>query len=319
VTLIDRKSYFEYQPSFHKVIFNPSHIHKIKVEYENCLKNTKLIISEVRKVNSNNIKTDYGSIEFDILVITTGIDYPIYLDNKENVHVLKTGEDALNIAEKIVNANDVLIVGAGVIGTEIAGEILTKAPNKKLFIVHPYQQILKRMSKDASDYTKKFFEKNDAKLILEEKVVDHIDNIFITNKGRKIKADLCIWSAGIRCNPFFMKDFPKICFSEKNALNVNKYMQLEGFENIFVGGDIVSIKEEKTARKAEIHARIISKNICNILEKKPLKIYKSGRSPMVIGLGDWTGIIFYKYVFPGLFIPGILKWLIEWWFLRIIK
>jgi NADH dehydrogenase FAD-containing subunit len=319
IVLIDKKQYFEYQPSFHKVIFKPSLIHKLKIDYKNCLPNTKIIIDTVKKVNVNTVITKSKSISFDILVITTGIDYPIFLKNKENVYVLKSGDDALNIANKIETAKDVLIVGAGLIGSEVAAEIKTKAPNKRVIIVHPYKKILKRMSDDASSYTIKFLEKNGAELILEEKVVDHTDNIFITNKGRKIKADLCIWAAGIRCNPYFMDKFPDTCFSDKKALNVNQYLQLEGYDNIFVGGDIVSIIEEKTARKAEIHAKIIAKNIRNILENKPLKTYKSKRSPMVVGLGDWSGIIFYKYVFPGLFIPGILKWAIEWWFLRLLK
>jgi NADH dehydrogenase FAD-containing subunit len=319
VTLIDKKSYFEYQPSFHKLIFEPARIHKLKVDYNICLEKTKIIVDEVVNVGLDKLTTKNRTIKFDILVITTGIDYPIFLDNKENVHVLKTSEDAMNISRKIVTAKEILIVGAGLIGAEVAGEILTKAPEKKLTIVHPYQSVLKRMSDDASSYTINFLEKNGAKLILGEKVIDHNDKIFVTNKGREINADLCIWSAGIRCNPNYMSDFPKNCFSDKNALNVNQCLQLEGYTNIFVGGDIISIIEEKTARKAEIHAKFIAKNIRNILEDKPLKTYKIRRSPMVVGLGDWSGIIFYKYTFPGLFVPGILKWLIEWWFLRLIK
>jgi hypothetical protein len=47
--------------------------------------------------------------------------------------------------------------------------------------------------------------------------------------------------------------------------------------------------------------------------------YKSGRSPKVISLGDWRGIILLKYSFPGLFVPGILKWFIQWWFMRQLK
>ena len=203
LVLIDKKPYFEYQPSFHKVIFKPSLIHKIRIDYKSCLKHTKILIDTVEKVNKKNIKTKSESINFDILVITTGIDYPIFLDNKEGVHVLKTGDDALNIANKIEAAKDVLIVGAGLIGTEVAGEIVTKAPTKRVIIVHPYKKILQRMSDDASSYTIKFLERNGAELLLEEKVIDHVDNLFITNKGREIKADLCIWAAGIRCNPYF--------------------------------------------------------------------------------------------------------------------
>ncbi|MFX0137345.1 MAG: NAD(P)/FAD-dependent oxidoreductase [Candidatus Hodarchaeota archaeon] len=317
--LIDNKSYFEYQPSLHKVVFKPEYINKIRRDYTSFLKNTEIIIRSVKKVTSQQIITSKEKINFDILIISTGIDYPIFLENEENVHVLKNGAESLQISKKIRYAKHILIVGGGLIGTEFAGEIVTKLPNKSVTIIHPHNKILERIPHDAAYYTQKFFEKNRVKFIFGEKVISHINGTYFTNNKREIYADLCIWCAGIKCNPYFMKEFPDKCFSEINALKVNNYLQLDGFSNIFIGGDINNIKEEKTARKAELHAKIIVKNIKRMLTSQPLLPYKSGRSPMIISLGDWRGIILYKYVFPGLFIPGILKWLIQWWFMRQLK
>lgn len=319
IVLIDNKSYYEYQPSLHKVVFKPEYINKIRREYTSFLKKTEVIIDNVRNVTTKEIITSKKKINFDILVISTGIDYPIYLENKENVHVLKNGEGSLQVAKKIRNSNHILIVGGGLIGTEITGEIVTKLPEKNITIIHPQNKLLQRNPEDMSYYSQKFFTKNEVRIIYGEKVTSYKNGTFYTNKNRQVNADLCIWCAGIKCNPDFMKEFPDQCFSERKALNVNKYLQLKGFSNIFVGGDINNIKEEKTARKAELHARLIVKNIKRILLDQPLVSYKSGRSPMVVSLGDWRGIIYYKYVFPGLFIPGILKWLIQWWFMRQLK
>jgi NADH oxidase (H2O2-forming) len=157
--LIDKKSYFEYQPGLHKVIFKLSYISKLRVDYVSFLKNTRVIIANVEKVTSNHVQTSKRRISFDILVISTGVDYPIFLENKKNVHVLKNGEGALEIARKIENAGHVLIVGGGVIGTEIAGEIVTKMPHKKLTIVHSHKRVLKRIPYDASIYTIRFLRK----------------------------------------------------------------------------------------------------------------------------------------------------------------
>lgn len=317
--LIDKKSYFEYQPSLHKAIFKPSYILKIRKEYSSFLKNTNIIVEKIKKVSKNYIETAKSKITYDILVISTGIDYPIFLKNKENVHILKNGNEALDISKKIKNSRNILIVGGGVIGTEVAGEIVEKFPNKKLTIIHSHNKFLNRMPIDSSEYVLNYFIKNRVEIIFEDKVIENKNGVFITGKGRKISADLGIWCAGIKYNPYFMKNFSDFCFSKRNALNVNEYLQLNSFKNIFVGGDITSIIEEKTARKSELHAKIIVKNIKNILNEKPLSSYKIGTSPMVISLGDWRGIIIYKYVFPGLFIPGILKRLLQWWFIRSLR
>lgn len=317
--LVDKKSYFEYQPSLPKVIFKPSSINKLKREYNSFLKKTDIITGKIKKITSKHVITSKKKVDYDFLVISTGIDYPIFLDNKENVYIIKNGEESLLLADKIKDSNNILIAGGGVIGTEIAGEIVTNLPQKKLTIIHSHDRLLERNPNDASYYAQKFLKKKGVEIILGEKVVSNINGRFFTNKNKTIHANLCIWCAGIKCNPDFMKEFPSQCFSKRNSLKVNKHLQLEGFSNIFVGGDISNIKEEKTARKAEIHAKIIVKNIKRLFMNRSLVEYRSGHSPMVISLGDWRGIILYKYVFPGLFIPGILKWLIQWWFMRHLK
>jgi NADH dehydrogenase FAD-containing subunit len=318
-TLIDKKTYFEYQPSLPKVIYKPSYILKIRKQYSSFLKNTNIIVEQIKKVSKNYIETTKSKISYDILVVSTGIEYPIFLKNKKNVHILKNGYESLEISKKIKNSSHVLIVGGGVIGTEVAGEIVEKFPNINLTIIHSQNKFLNRLPIDASEYVLSYFIKNGVDIIFEDKVIENKKGVFITKKGREISADLCIWCAGIKYNPYFMKNFSNVCFSKRNALNVNDYLQLKGIKNIFIGGDLTSIIEEKTARKSELHAKIIVKNIKNKLHKKPLIAYRTGTSPMVISLGDWRGIIIFKYVFPGLFIPGILKWLIQWWFIRSLK
>jgi len=319
VILIDSKSYFEYQPSLHKILKNPKYISKLRVEYHSFLPKTQIIVEKIKRVTSKSVELSDKKITYDILVIGTGIDYPISLENKKDVHILKNGEEALKIAKKIKSAAQVLIVGGGLIGTEVAGEIVTKFPHINLTLVHAHERLLNRLPLDASEYTLQFLSKNNTEIIFGEKVVLHEEGCFYTNKDRKIHADLCVWCAGNKNNPSFMQHFPITCFTKKNALAVTDYLRLYGYENIFVGGDITKINEEKTARKAELHAKLIVKNIKRISKNQPLIPYTSKTSPMVISLGDLTGVIYYKKVIPGLFIPGILKWMIQWWILRQLK
>jgi len=313
ITLFDHKDYFEYVPSIHKLMFKPEYFNKISIPYKKILKNTKIITEHVVSVSKKSVKTKKKEYPFDILVITTGIDYPIFLENKKNVYVLKTSEDGKKISKALKKAKTVLITGGGLIGVEVAGEFVEKAPNKKIIVVHSHDLLLERNPPKASKYALEFLKKRGAKIIFGEKVVKQEKGRFITNKGRKIKADMTIWCAGIKCNPDFMKGFPKKCFTEKNALAVDKYLRLKDCKNIFVGGDINGVKEEKTAHNAELHAYNIAENILKTIKKQKLAEYKSSSGPLVISLGDLSAILTYKgHVLNGL-IPGLLKWIIEYY------
>ncbi len=316
ITLIDKKNYFEYTPSIHKVIFNASYHKKIAVPFSHFLKRTKVVTDKLVHVTPKFVETEKGKIPFDYLVIAAGIDYPIFLENKENVCTLKVGIEAAEMGAKILTQEHILIIGGGLIGTEIAGELVTKTHGKRLVIVHPPDRLLERNPEKASKYALKFLEKHGAQIIFGERVVDHKGSMFITDKGREIDAEAAIWCAGIRCNPWFMKGFSDSIFTERKALKVNQYLQLEGYSNIFAGGDINSVQEEKTAQNAERHAHLIVKNIDRLKSNKSLIAHKARSAPLVISLGDWTGIMTLPNggVING-FLPGILKWLIEWWVL----
>lgn len=319
VTLIDKKDYFEYTPAIHKVIFNAEYENKITVPFKHFLKNAKIVTDKLVKVAPKFVETEKEKITFDYLIISAGIDYPIFLENKENVCTLKSGKEAALMGAKILAQEHILIIGGGLIGTEIAGELVTKTKGKRIIIVHPPDRLLERNPLKASSYAQKFLEKHGAEIIFGEKVVAHKGNTFITDKGRKIDSEAGIWCAGIKCNPWFMKGFPDSIFTERKSLKVNEFLQLEGYQNIFVGGDINSVQEEKTAQNAERHAHLIVKNI-ERMNNSPLIAHQPRSAPLVISLGDWTGIMTLPngWTITGLF-PGILKWLIEWWVLRAYK
>jgi len=215
------------------------------------------------------------------------------------------------MSEKIKKTKRILIVGGGVIGAEVAGELATKTSDKKIILVHPHNRLLERNPDIASNFAQRFLEKHGVQIIFGEKVNDHKKGIFITDKKRKIEADIAIWCAGIKFNPWFMKSFPESFYTERKALKVNTFLQLDGYSNIFVGGDINSVQEEKTAHNAERHARVISKNLLLMNQNKSLIPYKKGISMMDISLGNWNGIISIPpLVLPGFF-PGITKWIVE--------
>lgn len=319
IILIEKKHYFDYSPSIHKVVIHPSYLRKVIVPYYSFLEHVHIIIDNVIKVTPTYIETKKNKIGYDYLIISTGIDYPIMLKNKENVFVLKYASDAVDMSTKILNVDNLLIIGGGLIGVEIAAELVTQTKNKQISIVHSHDRLLERNPIKASQYAQRFLEKHDVNIVFNEKVIRHENHSFLTDKNKSIEAEMGIWCAGIRFDPWFMKGFTDSIFTDQKALKVNQYLQLKGYNNIFVGGDINNIREEKTAQNAERQASLIVKNIKRLLKKQSLIKYNRRNSPLVISLGNHDGItIFSQFVFKG-FLSSVLKKLIEWWFVGKLK
>ncbi len=317
VTLIDKNPFFEYNPSAIKCITNPGYQQNIQVPFNRFLSKTTIITDTIEKIFPSEIMTKNHRVEFDYAVICFGCSYPILLSNTENVYTLTRSKEAKELFNALKTAKSVIIVGGGYIGTEIASELALKRKDLQLTMVHPHDRILKRNTSYVSRYVTNFLQKNGVNFVFNEKIVDHpSSNEFITKTGKKLVADVCIWCTGISIDTSCLEGFIPESVDEKRKIKVNESLQLLEYPHIFAGGDVTAINEEKTARKAELHADIIATNIIRINQGKSLVNYSSGTSPMIISLGDNRGVGSYgRLSMPG-FLSGVGKWLIEWWTIR---
>ena len=316
ITLIDRKPYFEYYPLVYKIPTNTRYINQLRQAYRKILHDTEIIIEEISQVTPRLVETKSQQIEYDILVIATGIAYPIRLQNQTSTFSVKSSSDAIKMAAALEDADRILVIGGGFSGIENAAELASKAKDKQVTLVHSQQRLLERLPLKASKYAENFLRHYNVQIVYDEKVIAHQKNRFTTDKGRIIEADLAIWSAGNKWDPCYLEDFPGSIYTDNRALKINQFLQLKGYQNIFVGGDVTAVPEEKTAQNAERHANLISTNIQRLIAKKPLKKYSLQTRPVVVALGEWRGILSYQnFVINGC-LPGIGKKLVDWWTLK---
>lgn len=310
-TLIDDKDYFEFTPGVLRSIIEPEHLKKIQVLHNHYLKKTKVINGCVKKIFQKEIMLDNNyKIEFDYLVISSGSRYNMPFKEK-NVVIATRGSHLRNYHNQLSKSNEIVIIGGGIVGVELAGEISWKYPDKKITIIHHGNRLMPRNSEKSANHTEKYLIKKNVKIIYGQKATKKEEKIIITDKGTKINSDMAFLCTGITPNSDFINKDSKI-LNEKKQIKVNEYLQVQGYENIFAGGDITDIKEEKTAQNAEKQGAIITNNIINLDKKNPLIKYKSKSRAMVISLSKYKGIFEYKnFVLTGL-IPAFLKSFVEW-------
>ncbi len=310
IYLIDDKDYFYYMPALPKLLTKPKYAEKIKISYRKILKDTKIINEKLKVIRKDRIETDRQKLPFKFLIISAGSYTPVILKNSVN-YVIKNLDGAVKASSALKDVKNVAVVGGGLTGVEIAAELATKTI-KNVTVISGAERLTERLCPRVSKKIKKFLEKKGVNVIVGESIVKQTDNTLITSENKEIHADMAFLCVGIKPNTvdFDKKQFRNV-INEKGYIITDRFLRLKGSKNIFVGGDVSSIQEEKTAQNAIKHGKKIAKNIVNMIAGRELSEYYPVTIPMVISLGDWHGIFVWgRLCFNGI-IPGMMKHLIE--------
>lgn len=310
VILVDNKNYFEFTPGVLRTLVEPGHDKHIQVLHKEYLKRGEFIRGDVKKINDLEIFVGGKKIPYDYLIIATGSSYkpPI---KEEGIVASNRAMELKRYHNLIHKSKNIIIVGGGIAGVELAAEICTHFGDKELTLIHSKKRLMERNRKRVADYAEKFLLNHGVRIIYNDRAEEKKGKTVRTKGRKEIKADLVFFCIGIQPNSDILKNsFPELVI-KGDGIKTNNHLQLEGKKNIFVGGDVSSIREEKTAQNSEEQGEIIVENIKNMEVGKALLSYKSKPRVMVISLGKSDGIIEYKnFVLTG-FIPAFLKGFVE--------
>ncbi|NXU02148.1 AIFM2 factor, partial [Buphagus erythrorhynchus] len=116
------------------------------------------------------------------------------------------------------------------------------------------------------------------------------DTVVRTEKGTEVVVDMVVLCTGIKINSSAYAAAFGDKMASNGALKVNKHLQLEGYENIYVIGDCADVQEPKMAYHAGLHADVVVTNIINSLTQKPLKTYQPGSLTFLLSMGRNDGV-----------------------------
>ncbi|XP_008320791.1 ferroptosis suppressor protein 1 [Cynoglossus semilaevis] len=237
---------------------------------------------------------------FSHLILCTGTDgsFPGKYNTVASYHTaIQTYE---NLVKQIQAADSVLVVGGGASGVEMAAEIKTEYPEKKVVLVHSRigladPELLPSVRQEA----KEVLLRKGVELLLGHKVNSlselrlnktHKNTVVTTDKGETLITELVINCSGLRINSEAYKEELSGCMSNSGALKVNQHLQVLGFTNIFAIGDCADIKEPKMAYHAQLHASVAVNNIICGLSGKQLTSYHTGNVTMLLAMGRDDGV-----------------------------
>ncbi|XP_067241254.1 apoptosis-inducing factor 2 isoform X2 [Chanodichthys erythropterus] len=224
----------------------------------------------------------------------------------------------------IQSANTVVVVGGGTTGVEMAAEIRTEFPDKKVILIHPREEVADpELLPSVKEQAKQVLLEKGVELLLGQKV-SNLDELELnvcqsgmvvkTNKNEQVTADLVICCTGNKINSEAYRSSLSTCLTENGALKVNKHLQVEGFDNVYAVGDCANVNEPKLAYHAGLHAGVAATNIINSLSGKALTSYHTGNVTMLIAMGKDAGVgQFNGYKLPRFLVTkgksqGLLLW-----------
>ncbi|XP_033637576.1 apoptosis-inducing factor 2-like [Asterias rubens] len=257
------------------------------------------------------------SIFYDYLIIATGSQgpFPGNVEGGEDTDVYVAQYIAM--LQKVKSASEIVVIGGGAVGLEMAGEIATDFPHKSVTVVHSRDYLVEgvELRPKFREGVRKQLAAKGVKLVLGEKVTN-IDDIprdgsskctLKTNKGTEIEADLAIVCIGQPCNSSAYATSLETNTTERGYLRVNDHLQVEGFTDVFALGDCSESGSPKMAYVAGQQGELVAANILSIAGGKRLKKWKKPGPMMVLPIGRDGGMFQAGPVVLGSFFARKIK------------
>jgi len=217
---------------------------KLKEEYDIDVYTHHEVIAlneEKQEITVKNIKENhFFDTHYDKLIVATGaspIVPPLEGVNSSIVYTLRDVRDGIKLKEAILkpSTKDVVIIGGGYIGLEIAEAI--KKLGKQIRIIEKAPRILSNFDAPISDFVATLFNAQGVKIHLNEGLEKIEGHEVITEKGR-YSADVVIMSIGSRPNTKFLKN-SSLKMLRNGAIIVNERLETNN-AHIYAAGDCAS-------------------------------------------------------------------------------
>ena len=352
VALIDRKNHHTFQPLLYQVataVLSPGEIASPIRRILHNAKNIEVILGEAAGFDKENqtVKlADGPEIRYDYLILAAGARHAYFGhdDWETQAPGLKTLEDALEIRRRVLLAFELaereaylsgphkplnfVVIGGGPTGVELAGAIadIARQALAKDFKAIDTTKASVMLFEGSERVLGTFHEKlsASAKKQLEDIGVDVKLDSFVTDiePGRVkvgedwINCDVVLWATGVAASP--VGKALGVETDKAGRVFVQPDLTIPGSKNIFVIGDMASLKQENgepvpgVSPAAMQMGTLTAKNIVADIEGKPRKNFRYVDKGTMATIGRSKAIADVQ----GFHFKGLIAWMM-WLFLHV--
>jgi len=352
VTLIDRKNHHVFQPLLYQVataVLSPGEIAQPIRRILHNAKNIEVILGEAVDFDRENklVKLADGSdVSFDYLIISAGARHSYFGhdDWEQLAPGLKTLEDAVAIRRNVLVAFEhaereaylngthrqltFVVIGGGPTGVEVAGAIadiarqalakdfkLIDTRKTRVILYEGSDRVLGTFAADLSESAKKQLEDIGVEVYLNSFVTDlQLGAVKVGDKW--VECDMAVWATGVAASPLGKQ--LGVETDKAGRVFVEKDLTLKGFPNIFVIGDMASLKQKDGEPVPGVSPAAMqmgtnaAQNILRDMKGKPRQDFEYWDKGTMATIGRSKAIV----QAAGFHFKGLIAWLM-WLFLHV--
>ncbi|KZN45076.1 NAD(P)/FAD-dependent oxidoreductase [Pseudoalteromonas luteoviolacea] len=294
--LVDKKDYFEVTYAVLRESTAQGQFKGKPRRYYRDILAGQFVQSGVKTLQNNIVLLENGEcIEFEQVVIASGSRYPtLPLAKSMDAHSLNDRENELRQHyAQLKDATEILIIGGGVVGVELAGEIAYAFKDKVVTLAHKDKALLCGFSQKAQRKAHKQLEELGVQIKLNSdyqrcaKTQDYQDK----RSTDVLKPDMVLCATGTKPNNAFLQENFSHILNDKGLILVNDTLQVVDHENFYALGDIADVGEAKLGYLAVEQGKYLAKRIVRKRQGKSVKAYKRNPFMALIPTGQKTGIV----------------------------
>jgi NADH dehydrogenase FAD-containing subunit len=301
VTLVEPRETFVHNVAALRAAVDPAWTEKIFLPYDDLLPRGRVVRDRAARVAAGHVELASGArLDADYVVLATGSDspFPAKMDVTGRTAALTRLRD---IRDALTRASGVLLLGAGAIGLEFAGEIAAAWPGKPVTVVEPGPALVGgRFPDEFRDDLARQLDAIGIRVLLGTKLISPPDPepgtvrpfTVTTAAGDILAADLWFPCYGTAVHSDYLDASLVAARQPDGRLAVTEHLRVAGQERVFAIGDLTAVPELKLARNAVGHAEVAAANIRALIENGPLTSYAPAPDAIVLPLGPTGGVTY---------------------------
>lgn len=294
IEVVSKNKNFIYTPLLANSIFNYQDL-----EYD-VIKDKKInfIKGEVSDIcfNKNYVNLNNKKLQYDYLILAHGSKANTFNINgvEDNCLFLKSIEDLKIIREKVNNLPNnakIVVIGCGLTGTEIIGNLLDKK-KFNVYAIDGTKLPLSMFNSSISNYTIDLWKRHNINLNF-NKFVSKVDDKKIYLGKDIISYDLAFWCGGVKISELSEKINKKLNLSCKFGIPVNDYLNVKNTNNVYAIGDCGFNNYPPTAQVSYQEGKYLANNFNSNF--KNINKFNFSNKGQICYIGDKESVYQNKY------------------------
>jgi NADH dehydrogenase FAD-containing subunit len=297
VVLVEPKDAFQHNVAALRALAQPSWVPKIFFPYGGLLARGRVVADRAVKVEPGRVTLGSGEdLAADYIVLATGSAYP-FPAKSDAVTARDSGEQYRAAHAALAAAGRVLLIGAGAVGIELAGEITAAWPGKQVTLLDAADDVLGvRFRADLKAELRAQLAAEGVQVLLSSPLRQPPpaaagqlgEFTVVTEAGREITADIWFQCYGVSPASDYLAGELAQARGADGYVAVTPYLQVAGQERVFALGDVAAA-DHKMAGIAGRQAQLVAANIKALISGGELTAYQPTAPGIIVPIGPAGG------------------------------